>query len=70
MESFNILASVMSIVFHDDSRTSILLVSHEFLRLYHTSRIYSTDAGKLGKKVDSFLNKSTSTEVSIYFLID
>ena len=65
IESFNILASIIvSIEFEDEWRTSILLLSHEFLRLYHNYHIYSTDAGELGKKVDSLINESTSTEVS------
>ena len=64
IESFNILSPVMSIVFHDEWRTSILLLSHEFLRLYHNYHIYSTDADELGKKVHSLIDESTSTEVS------
>ena len=65
IESFNILASIIvSIEFEGEWRTSILLLSHEFLRLYHRYHIYSIDAGELGKKVDSLINESTSTEVS------
>ena len=67
IESFNILAPVMSIVFHDEWRTSILLLSHEFLRLYHKYHIYSTDAGELGKKlIHSSMNRLQVRLVMFY----
>ena len=54
----------MSVEFEDEWRISILLLSNEFLLLYNKYHIYSTDTGELGKKVDSLINGSTSTEVS------
>ena len=54
----------MSIEFEDEWRISILILSNEVLLLYHKYHMYSIDTGELGKKVDSLINESTSTEVS------
>ena len=61
---------MFSITFNDEWRSSMQLLSYEFLRVYHRSHIYSLDASDLLEKIDSLVTESLSTEVSLLFLID
>ena len=68
-ESFNVLPSsfVFSIAFNDEWRSSMQLLSYEFMRVYHRSHIYSLDASDLSEKINSLVAESLSTEVSSLF---
>ena len=68
-KSFNVLPSsfVFSIAFNDEWRSSIQLLSYEFMRVYHRSHIYSLDASDLSEKINSLVAESLSTEVSSLF---